>query len=91
MPLKEMTLFLQEEENGAHLLNLVVDASWRGQGCGTLLMHAAEAVVDKRWGARRVYVEVGADNTVGFLADPPPRLLTPLDMIGMCRGGLWGG
>lgn len=56
---------LQDDEDGAYVLNVVVDREWRRRGLGREIMTAAIRAATVRR-AQRIYTEVDTDNMVRF-------------------------
>eukprot|EP00884_Botryococcus_braunii_P003917 jgi/Botrbrau1/13526/Bobra.0347s0010.2 len=52
----------QEDREGVHVLNVVVDPGRRREGVGEALMQAAASVSKAQWGATSMYTHVVADN-----------------------------
>ena len=54
----------EADSEGVYLLNVAVDPEWRGKGCGKVMLEAAEELILKRWGAKRIYAHVSKTNEV---------------------------
>ena len=59
----------EADSEGVYLLNVAVDPEWRGRGCGKVMLEAAEELIWKRWGAKRIYTHVSKTNEVGHMSE----------------------
>lgn len=57
--------YVQEDEDGAFMVNLVVHDKWRGQGLGRRMSQFVADLAAKQ-GAHRLYAEVDSKNVVRF-------------------------